>query len=190
MSASWSVGELTVNLSETFQSSRVESLFLQANWSWISHWTLCLNQLVFDSMKQVSFQSTWSLHYSKLKQLLEAASPILPVPPEDLNSISWTVLESEEMLTQSLVEFLHNFLISVNIHISSSYPQIILCHLSCDITWIWIHAQNQPKELLAMSMVLASRLCEKLLRPQKNLLRWEVQQPWICLQHQQLSMHT
>ena len=30
--------------------------------------------------QQVSFQSTWSLHYSKLKQLLEAASPILPIP--------------------------------------------------------------------------------------------------------------
>ena len=45
-----------------------------------------------------------------------------------------TVLESEEAFTQSLVESLNDSLISMNVHISSSYPNIMLCHLSCDFT--------------------------------------------------------
>ena len=54
----------------------------------------------------------------------------------------------------------------------------------------WIHAQDQPEELFAISVVHAYRLSEKPLRPQTNPLRWEVLQPWICLQHQHLSMRT
>ena len=54
----------------------------------------------------------------------------------------------------------------------------------------WIHAQDQLEEILAVSVVHAYGLPEKRLRPQKNTFKWEVQQPWICLQHQQLSKHT
>ena len=42
---------------------------------------------------------------------------------------------------------------------------------------------------LKWSSCHAYRLSEKPLRPQKNLLRWEVHQPWVCLWHQ-LFMHT
>ena len=62
-----------------------------------------------------------------------------------------TVLESEEAFTQSSIESLDDSLISVNVHIPSSYPHIMLCHLSCDFTHEFTsrikHKNFQPPQL-------------------------------------------
>ena len=46
----------------------------------------------------------------------------------------WTVLESEEMLTWSMIELLNDSLLPMNVHISSSYFYTMLCYLCCDFT--------------------------------------------------------
>ena len=79
-------------------------------------------------------------------------------------------MESEETFTQSSIKLPNNSLISVKGHIPSSYLHIMLCQLSWHHPWI--HAQDQPEELWAISVVHAHRLSEKPLRPQKILLRW------------------
>ena len=52
-----------------------------------------------------------------------------------------------------------------------------------------LYAQDQPEELSAISVVHTYKLSEKSLR-QNNPIRRGVQWPWMCLKHQQLSMHT
>ena len=63
----------------------------------------------------------------------------------------------------------------------------MLCHLPCDITHEFtpkINLKNfWPSQWSSLTDCLKSSY-----EPQKNLLRWEVQQTWICLQHQQLSI--
>ena len=118
----------------TFQFTRgVEYLLLQANRSWIRSWTLHVNRLVFDSVDRFLSSQTGHLTIQSQYNFWKPPHPFdwsLSLFVVNL----FTVLESEEAFTQSLVESLNDSLISMNVHISSSYPNIMLCHLSCDFT--------------------------------------------------------
>ena len=137
---------------------------------------------------QVSFQSILSLHYSKPIQLLVAPLPIrlisLYLWSSSLDCIErWRgVYPKFDWIARrfpDLFESSHSLFLSSH----RALPFLLWHHP-------WIHAQDQPEELFAISVVHAYRLSEKPLRPQTNPLRWEVLQPWICLQHQHLSMRT
>ena len=82
---------------------------------------------------QVSFQSILSLHYSKPIQLLVAPLPIRLISLS-LWSSSLDCIERWRGVYPSSIESLDDSLISLNVHIPSSYPHIVLCHFSCDIT--------------------------------------------------------
>ena len=82
---------------------------------------------------EVSFQSTWLLDYSKVKQLPEASSPIWLISFQMWNS-SLDCIGSEEMLTWSMIQLLNDSLLPMNVHISSSYFYTMLCYLCCDFT--------------------------------------------------------
>ena len=118
----------------TFQFTRgVQYLLLQANRSWLRSWTLHINRLVFDSVNRFLSSQTGHLTIQSQYNFWKPPHPFdwsLSLFVVNL----FTVLESEEAFTQSLVESLNDSLISMNVHISSSYPNIMLCHLSCDFT--------------------------------------------------------
>ena len=107
----------------------VDSLFHQANRPWKSHWTLHFNHLILDGIHRfISCQScdltiqSWNNFWKPLHSLCQSISLF------EVHLL--TVLESEETVTQSLVESLNDSLISVDVHIPSSYPHIMHCDLT------------------------------------------------------------
>ena len=66
----------------------------------------------------------------------------------------------------------------------------IFSQRSRGVPWFFILSKVSSKIRRVWHLILAYRSSEKLLRPQRNPLRWEVRQPWICSRHQQRSMHS
>ena len=120
---------------------------------------------------QVYFLSILSPHNSKLKQLQEASSLIMSIyfplwssSPDCIGK--WRDSHSKfSWITQWFPDFC-----------GCSHPLFLSSHHAL---WPhpWIHAQDQPEELLGILVVHAYRLSEMLWRPQKNPLSWEVLQP-------------
>ena len=107
----------------------VDSLFHQANRPWKSHWTLHFNHLILDGIHRfISCQSchltiqSWNNFWKPLHSLCQSISLF------EVHLL--TVLESEETVTESSVELLNDSLISVDVHIPSSYPHIMHCDLT------------------------------------------------------------
>ena len=84
--------------------------------------------------QQVSFQSTWSLDHSKVKQLLEASSLIWLISFQIWNlSLDCIGKWGEAHLKFDWIARQFPGPIWMNVHISSSYSYAMLCHLSCDL---------------------------------------------------------
>ena len=93
--------------------------------------------------QQVSFQSTWSLDHSKVKQLLEASSPIWLISFQIWNlSLDCIGKWREAHLKFDWIARQFPGPIWMNVHISPSYSYAMLCHLSCDLNHEFVPGIN------------------------------------------------
>ena len=105
--------------------------------------------------QQVSFQSTWSLDHSKVKQLLEASSLIWLISFQIWNlSLDCIGKWGEAHLKFDWIARQFPGPTWMNVHISSSYSYAMLCHLSSSIIsslWTWLLDYSTVKQLLEAS---------------------------------------
>ena len=93
--------------------------------------------------QQVSFQSTWSLDHSEVKQLLEASSPIWLISFQIWNlSLDCIGKWREAHLKFDWIARQFPGPIWMNVHISSSYSYAMLFHLSCDLNHEFVPGIN------------------------------------------------